>query len=64
MYKRQESDVASFRSELKSDRNKIKINATLSLGKRVYDAEDWADFRNAVKGYKDLADSELVFIKK
>ena len=59
-----ESDVASFRSELKSDRNKIKINATLSLGKRVYDAEDWADFRNAVKGYKDLADSELVFIKK
>lgn len=59
-----ESDVASFRSELKSYRNKIKINATLSLGKRVYDAEDWADFRNAVKGYKDLADSELVFIKK
>ncbi len=59
-----ESDVASFRSELKSDRNKIKINATLSLGKRVYDAEDWADFRNAVKSYKDLADSELVFIKK
>lgn len=59
-----ESDVASFRSELKSDRNKIKMNATLSLGKRVYDAEDWADFRNAVKGYKDLADSELVFIKK
>ena len=54
-----ESDVASFRSELKSDRNKIKINATLALGMRVY-----ADFRNAVKGYKDLADSELVFIKK
>lgn len=59
-----ESDVASFKSEVKSERNKIKINATLSLGKRVYDAEDWTDFRNAVKGYKDLANSELVFIKK
>lgn len=59
-----QSDVASFSSELKSDNNKMKINATLSLGKRVYDAADWTDFRNAVKGYKDLSDSELVFVKK
>lgn len=59
-----ESDVATFRSELKNVRNKMIINAKLSLGKRVYEAEDWADFRNAVKGYKDLADSELVFVKK
>ena len=58
-----ESDVATFRSELKNVRNKMIINAKLSLGKRVYEAEDWADFRNAVKGYKDLADSELVFVK-
>lgn len=59
-----DSDIASFSSDLKSNGNKVNLKATLSLGKRVYDASDWTDFRNAVKGYKDLADSELVFVKK
>lgn len=59
-----DSDVASFSSDLKSNGNKINLKATLSLGKRVYEAADWAGYRDAVKGYKDLAASELVFVKK
>ncbi len=59
-----DSDVASFSSHLKSNGNKISLQATLSLGKRVYEAADWTGFRNAVKGYKDLAASDLVFVKK
>lgn len=59
-----DSDIASFSSDLKSNGNKITLKATLSLGKRVYEASDWTGFRNAVKGYKDLAASELVFVKK
>lgn len=58
------SDIASFNSNITSAGNRLNLKASLSLGKRVYNAADWTDFRNAVKAYKDLADSELVFEKK
>lgn len=58
------SDVASFDSNLRSDGNRLTVDATLSLGKRVYEASDWADFRAAVNAYKALADTDFVFTKK
>lgn len=59
-----DSDVASFNSSVSSAGNVLTVDARLSLGKRVYEAEDWSDFRNAVNAYKDLADSQYVFVKK
>ncbi len=58
------SDIASFSSKISSSGNTVTVDTKLSLGKRVYEAGDWTDFRNAVKAYKDLADSEFVFVKK
>ena len=58
------SDVASFSSSISGTGNTVTVDAKISLGKRVYEAGDWADFRGAVKAYKDLADSEFVFVKK
>lgn len=58
------SDVASFSSSISGTGNIVTVDAKISLGKRVYEAGDWADFRGAVKAYKDLADSEFVFVKK
>ena len=58
-----DSEIASFNSSVSSAANTLTLDARLSLGKRVYDAGDWTDFRNAVNAYKDLADSEFVFVK-
>ncbi len=59
-----DSDVADFKSAISSNRNTLNMDVTLSLGKRVYEAADWSDYRKAVDAYKNLADSEFVFIKK
>lgn len=59
-----DSDIASFSSSVSGADNKVTIDARLSLGKRVYEAGEWSDFRSAVNAYKDLADSEFVFVKK
>lgn len=58
------SDVASFNYEIKEKGGKVNAKGSLSLGKRVYEAGDWAGFRAAVKGYKDMVANELVFEKK
>lgn len=59
-----DSDVADFKSNISSNGNTLNMDVTLSLGKRVYEAADWGDYRKAVDAYKNLADSEFVFIKK
>ncbi|MDE5934307.1 MAG: DUF3857 and transglutaminase domain-containing protein [Muribaculaceae bacterium] len=59
-----DSDIASFSSSVSGADNKVTIDARLSLGKRVYEAGEWSDFRCAVNAYKDLADSEFVIVKK
>ncbi|MDE6164698.1 MAG: DUF3858 domain-containing protein, partial [Muribaculaceae bacterium] len=59
-----DSDIASFSSSVSGADNKVTIDTRLSLGKRVYEAGEWSDFRSAVNAYKDLADSEFVFVKK
>lgn len=59
-----ESPAASFDSEISSRGNKLTVDASLSLTKRVYEASDWTGYRNAVNAYKALADSDFVFVKK
>lgn len=44
--------------------NKIVAEQKISLGKRVYEAEEWNEFRNAVNAYKELSNQSLVLEKK
>lgn len=59
-----DSDIASFDGSCSQKGNVFTVNQTLSLGKRVYEAEDWTDFRSAVNGYKEFANTTFVFEKK
>lgn len=59
-----DSDVASFEGSCIQEGNTLSVKQTLSLGKRVYEAEDWTDFRSAVNGYKSFANTRFVFEKK
>lgn len=58
-----DGDVASFSSEFSAKANTLRLKASLSLGKRVYEAGDWTDFRTAVNDYKELASKPFVFVK-
>lgn len=64
MHYKYESDIASFEGSCSQQGNVLKVDQTLSLGKRVYEAEDWPDFRSAVNGYRTFADTTFVFEKK
>lgn len=54
--------AASFNGVLKQEGNKMLLQTSLSLNKRVYEAEDWHDFREAVNCSKTYG--ETVVIKK
>lgn len=55
--------VASFSGYVKQENNRIQVLQKLSLGKRVYEAEDWKAFRNAVNAHRSFADEQLIFKK-
>ena len=57
-------NIASFEGSCLQQSNKLIVMQTLSLGKRVYEAEDWTDFRAAVNGYKEFANTTFVFEKR
>ncbi len=57
-------DVASFEGEYDVRKDKLVYEQRISLGKRVYEAGDWTQFRNAVDGYKSFAAKTFVFEKK
>ena len=53
-------DAASFTGNITAKGSTVTVNHKLSLGKRVYEATDWSDFRQAVLGAKDISDKILV----
>lgn len=53
-------DAASFTGNISAKGSTVTVNHKLSLGKRVYEATDWPDFRQAVLGAKDISDKILV----
>lgn len=59
-----QGNIASFNGEMKQKDSKLIVRQSISLGKRVYEAEDWTEFRNAVNAYKGFASKTLVFEKK
>ena len=57
-----EGSGADFKGTLSYDGSEIVLHNTLALKKRVYEASDWASFRDAVNAHK--AYGEYVVIKK
>ena len=56
-------EVAEFQGSIMQIGNRVEVLQKLSLGKRVYEAEDWPGFREAVNGYWSFALQSYVFEK-
>jgi len=54
------SEVADFKGTLQQEGDKIKFANTLTLRKRVYNADDWCGFRSAVNAHKTYSDYLIV----
>lgn len=59
-----EGSVAHASGTLSQTGNKLRAERKISLGKRVYEATDWGEFREAVNAYKAIANNMLVFEKR
>ena len=57
------SKAADFAGSLKQENNRLKLNQKLTLKKRVYEAEDWQDFRTAVNLHKSYG-TQLIVLEK
>jgi hypothetical protein len=57
-----QSAAADFEGSLKEEAGSIRLRQKLALKKRVYEASDWADFREAVNVHKSFG--EYIVIKK
>ncbi len=58
------SNIAKFDYNFSVQNNTLTVEHTLALYKRVYEAEDWTSFRNAVNTYKEQAAKSYIFEKK
>lgn len=54
--------AAGLTGTLSGDSHSITLNVKLALKKRVYEATDWQDFRNAVNSFKSFGD--YIVLKK
>ena len=59
-----EGEVASASGSIAQEGTKLRAEQKISLGKRVYEASDWAQFRGAVNTFKEMTNGVLVFEKK
>ena len=59
-----EGSVAHASGTLSQTGNKLRAERKISLGKRVYEAADWGEFREAVNAYKAIANNMMVFEKR
>ena len=57
-------EIASAEGCIRQDGNKLRVMQKISLGKRVYEASEWTQFRAAVNAYKEMTKRMLVFEKK
>lgn len=56
--------TADFYGEYTQKGNRLDMSMNIALYKRVYEAQDWPDFRQAVNRFKDFSATEFVFEKK
>lgn len=57
------SQYVSFDGGYHLDGNKLLFNETISLGKRVYEAEEWPEYRQAVLNQKHFAEEKIILKK-
>ena len=57
-----DNEVASYSSSVKQTGNTLNFVNNVAFKKRVYDAQDWPTFRDAVSNQKQFADHPLVFL--
>ena len=58
-----EGNVAKAVGSLRQEGNKLCAEQQISLGKRVYEASEWAEFRAAVNAYKEMTNTMLILEK-
>ncbi|MBR9978228.1 MAG: DUF3857 and transglutaminase domain-containing protein [Bacteroidetes bacterium] len=56
-------DAASFRSMMSVENGKLHFTATHRMEKRIYEAEEWPEFRRALLARKTLAESPVILSK-
>lgn len=54
------NEVSSFKAHIALDGKNLHINEKVSLGKRVYEAEDWPAFREVVRNQQKFAETPLI----
>ncbi len=57
-------DISSFKYNINQKGEQIKLYQEISLGKRIYEAEDWPMYRKAVMAQKDLRNRNLILSTK
>ncbi len=58
-----DSDAAKFKANYSHGGGKVTLKATHVMPKRIYEPEDWPDFRAALIERKELMNAPLVFMK-
>lgn len=53
-------DIASFEGSIKLEDNVYSFSEKVTLGKRVYDAEDWSAFKSVVEAQRKFAETPVV----
>lgn len=56
------SDAADFSGSLKQEKDRLTLDNTLVLKKRVYEAQDWEGFRKAVNAHKSYG-NEIILVR-
>jgi hypothetical protein len=58
--KKKEGNICSFEGKYSLNGTDLSLNATTFLGKRVYEARDWPEFRDAVAAQNAMADEPVI----
>jgi hypothetical protein len=57
------SKYSAFKANYNLKANTLELKAEHSMGKRIYEAEDWQDFRTALVERFKLMNSEIILVK-
>ena len=54
------SSAAAFEGSIHQQKNNIEIHQKLTLNKRIYEANDWKGFRDALLAHKNFGDYLII----
>jgi hypothetical protein len=56
--------VTSFSGYRITKGQTVRIHQDIKVGKRVFEADEWPEFRNAIMAHNDFAAQQLVLVKQ